>query len=227
MRKRDQQESTKGEGLSDYDRACQRYKEHRKHTRALLEEAAFHHFRMRVDVSSVDEDILRRAQRDWYGQETRRVAWDWEAGIMQPHNAAGVRGLDFAILVRGQLCGLMAARLSPAKKWLSLTHVEGSPVENPLKGMILALSMQGMIIFRSQFRNEGEHKKTGIRVINPLECVVPYYASQGYTDFRNTKWLRQIVIEWPAGEENETATINNAGCVQKAQLCAQLDQQAG
>jgi hypothetical protein len=37
-------------------RATQRYREYRLHTRELIEEAAFRDLRMRVDVTSIDED---------------------------------------------------------------------------------------------------------------------------------------------------------------------------
>ena len=107
-------------------RATQRYREYRLHTRELIEEAAFRDLRMRVDVTSIDEDILRRAERDWYGHPDRKVGWDWTTGIMEPLWGCGAARLDLAFLVKGQLCGMAVARVSRQKRWISLTHVQKS-----------------------------------------------------------------------------------------------------
>lgn len=187
--------------MSDHISALQRYRKHRRHTRELLEEAALHEFRFRVDVVSIDEDILRKVQRDWHGHAERKCAWNWEEGVMGPLWRSGSRWLDLAILVKGQLCGLVAARLSANKTWLSLTHIEACPdVSHPLKGSILPLAIQALYIYRGVIHPTGEAGKTGIRILNPLEQALPCYRSNGYTLQPGSKWLRAIVLETPEGD---------------------------
>lgn len=189
--------------MTDHTRAKERYRKHRLHTRELLEEAAFHEFRYRVDVGCIDEDILRRAQRDWYGHPLRKCHWEWDEAIMGPLRRSGSRWLDLALLVRGQLCGLVAARLSPNKTWLSLTHIEASPdPEHPLKGAILPLAIQALYLYRGVIHPMGEAKKTGIRILHPLEEALPCYRSNGYTLQPGSKWLRAIVLEAPEGDQS-------------------------
>lgn len=188
--------------MNNYTAAKERYRKHRRLTRELLEEAALHEFRSRVDVVSIDEDILRKAQRDWYGSENRKCAWDWEEAIMRPLWRSGSRWLDLAILVKGQLCGLVAARLSPGKQWLSLTHVEGCPDPHPLKGAIVPLAVMGLYQYRAVIHVTGEAETTGIRVLNPLPEALPCYRSHGYTFEPNSKWLRSIVVAAPKGAQS-------------------------
>lgn len=197
--------------------AIVRYRRHRLHTRELLEEAALPQLLVRINFVSIDEDILRRVDQEW---RDRRVDWKWGTEIMPSYWSDGVKGLDLAMLCKGKLCGMMTARLSRGKTWLSLTHMESAPGENPLKGFVLPLAVQGMYIYRTQIRDEGAEKSTGIRVINPLEEVLPYYRRKGFNDERVTKRLNQIVIERPAGENDGYRTAKKA--VSVAQTSEQL-----
>lgn len=188
--------------MNTYTSAKERYRKYRNLTRELLEEAAFHEFRFRVDVVSIDDDILRKVQRDWYGHSGRKCQWDWEEGIIGQLHRSGSRWLDLAILVKGQLCGLVAARLSPSKSWLSLTHIEACPDSgHPLKGAILPLAIRALYIYRGVIRPTGEAEKTGIRILNPLEEALPCYRSHGYTLQPGSKRLRAIVLEAPKGDQ--------------------------
>jgi hypothetical protein len=194
-------------------RATQRYREYRLHTRELIEEAAFRDLRMRVDVTSIDEDILRRAERDWYGHPDRKVGWDWTTGIMEPLWGCGAARLDLAFLVKGQLCGMAVARVSRQKRWISLTHVEASAADNPLKGSVLTLVVYGLYVFRSQICHKNPPHCTGIRALNPLEAVVPYYGQVGYPDHHRSKRLNQVVMEWPLrDDDDEDRYAKDAGC---------------
>ena len=181
--------------MSNYRTAFARYRVHRKHTRELLEEEAFHVFKLRVNVVTIDEDILRRVRQEWAGHLERKVDWDWEKGIVDRMWRKNARGLDLGFVVEGQLCGLAAARMSDAKRWLSLTHIEGAPMEHPLKGRVLPLVINGLYIYRALANTEETLKSTGIRVLNPLDEALPCYEKQGYTLSTSSKRLRSIVIE--------------------------------
>lgn len=185
--------------MSDHSRAKERYKVHRRHTRELLEEELLHTFRYRVDVSAVDDDILRRVEREWYPHRSRLVRWDWESEILTPLQRRGPRGLALAIIVRGQLCGLMAARVSPSKAWLSLTHLEGAPEQHPLKGSILPIAARALYIYRAAIAPEEGAENIGIRILRPLKEAIPFYQRAGYTDLTMTKRLQAIVLERPHG----------------------------
>lgn len=183
-----------------YENAKARYRELRSLTKTLLEEEALATYWKRVDIVSIDDDILRRAERDWYSASSRRTSWDWDGGIMQPLRRSGARWLALAFICEGQLCGMMAARLSPRKVWLSLTHLEGAPGEHPLKGRILPLSIRALFVYRGVISDEGCADKMGVRVLNPLPEAMACYESNGYTLASDTKWLRAIVVAQPSGE---------------------------
>lgn len=181
--------------MNGYVSVCERYRKLRAHSRELLEEEAFHALRMRVDVAAIDDDILRRVKRDWAAHPERLVAWDWERGIIGPLRRKNARFFDLALLVRGQLCGLAAVRMSNHKRWLSLTHVEGAPGEHPLKGKVLPLVINAMYIYRGAVCRQGEEHGLGIRVLNPLDEALPCYQNQGYSLSVDSKRLRSIEIE--------------------------------
>jgi hypothetical protein len=187
--------------MSDHSRAKERYKVHRRHTRELLEEELLHTLRFRVDISAVDDDILRRVEREWYPHRSRIVKWDWESEILSSLHSRGPRGLALAIIVRGQLCGLMAARVSPSKKWLSLTYLEGAPEQHELKGSILPIAVRALYIYRAAIAPEDDAESIGIRILRPLEKAILCYQRAGYTNLTLTKRLQAIVLEYPSGEK--------------------------
>jgi len=208
--------------MGNLKEAADRYREHRRHTRVLLEEKALQAWRLRVDVVEIDDDILRRIERDWCAVPSRSVDWDWHLHIMEPLRRSGPRRLDLAFLVRGELCGLAVARVSRRKRWISLTHVEGSPCDDhPLKGRVLPLAELGLYIFRSQICDKDRHLSTGIRALNPLDDVVPYYCWDGHREHCYTKRLNQIVIQWPYGNDDENRYAKDAGCATPPDLLAQ------
>ena len=187
---------------SPYTRAKERYRNYRNETRALLEEETLAQFRsMRVDVVGIDDDVHRKVEKQWYDHANRRVDWDWERDICEPLLSFGPRVFHAAFLVRGQLCGLVAARLSPAKQWLSLTYLEGSPVPgHPLKGLVLPLAVRSLYVFRgviSQRDGELAPKMPGLRVLRPLPDALDCYRARGYTREILAKKDSVIVIEPP------------------------------
>jgi hypothetical protein len=184
--------------MSKHQLAKERYREHRKHARAIIEEELFHALRIRVDVIHIDEDVLRKAERQWYDNPDRLVNWDWESEIMAPLLNYGPRTFYAAYLIRGELCALAAARLSPAKKWLSLTHVEGARNDNPLKGKVLPVVLRSLAIFRAvAATNTAE--MPGIRVLRPTADALPCYYAHGYEQATVSKKDSMIIIESPTG----------------------------
>lgn len=179
----------------DYRRARERYRVYRRQTRELIEEETLPSFRFRVDVVAIDDDILRKAKRDWYECADRRVGWDWEADIIKPLHGFGPRTLDAAFVVKGQLCALMAARLSPDKRWLSLTFLEGCPVGHPLKGSVVALAIRTLYIYRAVICSREDVRKIGIRILRPTQPALDCYRRNGFDNFVDAKRDPMIIVE--------------------------------
>lgn len=184
--------------MSQRVQAAERYRRYRDHTRELMEEELLHALRRRVDVLSIGNDVLRKVRRDWYAASLRRVSWDWEQDIMKPLWSYGERTYNAAFEVNGQLCGLMTARVSPAKRWISLTHLEGSPApDHPLKGLIVPLAIRSLLVFRGVICCNGNAKSTGVRILRPLEDAIKCYADAGFRDYTKQKREASIVVAYP------------------------------
>lgn len=183
--------------MSDYRRAAERYRAYNRQARELIEEEAFHSFHLRVDVVSIDEDILRKAKRDWYPSPNRHVSWDWEAEIIEPLFGYGVRTFSAAYVYKGQLCALVAARVSPAKQWISLTYIEGCPDQHPLKGGVIALGMRSLYVYRGVISVNHPPECVGIRVLRPTPDALHCYQESGYTEFQSRKRDSALVFEQP------------------------------
>ena len=194
----------------DWAAAIARYRHYRKMARELLEEQLLTELRMRVDVIAIDDDILRKARRDWYFNTNRRVNWDWETQILAPARKRGCRGIELALVVQGKLCGLAVAKMSRRRKWLSLTHIEGAPDSHPLKGEVLPIVLAGLSIYSALIvvdeddnKNDVENdakNRIGIRVLNPTNDAMPRYREAGYNLGTSTKRLRSIIIEEATGD---------------------------
>lgn len=182
--------------------AAARYKLHRKLVRELLEEQLLSEYRFRIDVGTINDDILRMARRDWYGHERRRVRWDWEHEILAPHDRRGPRGIELSLLVDGKLCALAVARLSRHKHWLSLTHLEGAPWQHPLKGKVLPIIVSALVMYGVQISRDDE-EQPGIRLLNPTSDAMVRYRLAGYNLTTSQKRLRAMVIQSRTGEDHE------------------------
>jgi len=171
-----------------------------------LEEELLVSFRLRVDVSAIDDDVLRKVRTDWGNHPERMTNWDWDTGICAPFRNAGPRGLDFALMVHGSVCGLAVARLSPRKRWISLTHIEGAPAQHELKGHVLAIVIRAMHIYRAVISANFEAEKIGVRILNPLSDAVEWYQRQGLQLTHQSKWLCAIEVTPPnVGNDREDA----------------------
>lgn len=177
-----------------------RYKQHCIQARELLEEELFQTLRRRVHVLRIDEDILRRANREWYQHGERRVDWEWERQILAHLRTFGARTFSFALIDGDKLCGMVAARVSRRKRWISVTHLEGHPGDHPLKGKILPIVIQSLFIFRATICEHGKAHTVGIRLLRPIPKAEHYYNKAGYTTKHDGKKLKTVVIEEPQGE---------------------------
>jgi len=186
--------------MSNYLRAKERYKKCRGLTRELIEEELLHELGIRVDVIGIDDDVLRKVRRQWYENPARQVGWDWETQILQPLLSYGPRTFYAAYLVKGTLCALAAARLSPGKRWISLTHVEGAKNDHPLKGKVLPIVIRSLYVFRGVIHTGGP-EMPGIRVLRPLPDALDCYDACGYPPATMAKKDSVIVIEPPTGSK--------------------------
>lgn len=175
----------------------ERYRKHRLHARELLEEELLQEFRRRIKVVAIDDDVLREARREWYDHPNRLVAWDWDTGVAAPGRRSSARFFDFALIDKGALCVLVAARVSHKKRWLSLTHVESAPGEHSLRGQVIPLAIKALYIYRALICGEEAAETIGIRILNPIPDAVQCYAGHGYTRNDFTKWHRAINVEMP------------------------------
>lgn len=135
---------------SNFQDACERYRNIGADVRLLLSDAVLQERRLRVEVHPITEEAVRDS-RGWNAAD-RHVFWDWEQ-IRRKLFTYGPRTLGMAFYAgypdKPQLCGLAAAQVSPHARWLSLTHLEGPPEPNhPLKGLVLPLTMQGLFFFK-------------------------------------------------------------------------------
>lgn len=186
----------------EYTNAQARYREHCSHTENLLEEEVFALRRKRVDVLSIGAEVLQLAAEQWYPSPERRVQWDWASEIIRPLRTFGPRALALGFRADGILCGMMAARLSPHRQWLSLTHVEGAPFDHPLKGGVVPLSIRALFIYRGLISVGGQAESIGVRILRPLEEAIPCYEAHGYTSYTASKRLPRIVIAEPIGAQS-------------------------
>jgi hypothetical protein len=180
-----------------YHSAKHRYVQHRLQARHILEDDLLPQLRFRVDATAITADTMRVVERDWYGSPERRVDWEWWREIIGPLHRTGARYFDLALWSGGVLCALAAARVSPNKRWLSLTWVEGAPGDHPLKGVVLPVVVAALYVYRGVICTIEEAPFMGIRVLRVTDEALGCYRSHGYTDFEPSKKMRAIVIQQP------------------------------
>ena len=188
-----------GNGETYWD-AYERYAELRGFARALLSEEALRETQTRVEVRPITSDILSTVRNSWRTCPDRVARWDW-AEVVKKLATYGPRTLDMAFYggypLRPQLCGLAVAKVSPHKRWLSLTHIEACPFTHPLKGHIFPFALSGVRAFRALICTPEEAEKMGTRILSPTTDALPFYRSRGYTDHVETKHLSYLVVEPP------------------------------
>lgn len=163
--------------------ACaERYEEHRIHTYELLEEHALRALKVRVQTTPITQKALNVVKELWTGK--RLAAWDWEDDVLRVLRRSHPRRLEMAFWVNEELCGLATARMSDAKEWVSITHMEGAPFpEHSLSRRVAALSIKGADIFSIIAHDESSStSRARVRIMNPLENAITCYAHNGYSE---------------------------------------------
>lgn len=161
---------------------CERYEEHRRHTYDLLEEHALRALKVRVQTTPITKNALDIVSHQWAGK--RLASWDWEDDVLRVLRRSHPRRLEMAFWVGHELCGLVAARMSDAKEWVSITHMEGSPLpDHQLSRKVAALSIKGADIFSVMAHDEkSSSPRARVRIMNPLENAMACYAHNGYSE---------------------------------------------
>lgn len=159
-----------------------KYRRLRRHTHELLEEEVLRAFRQKIRVTSLNSDALSAVKSVWM-QQARRVAFNWEGRICPTLVKSHPRRLELALWVESELCGLAVARLSDAREWVSLTHIEGAPnPSHPLRGKVVPIALIGADIFGTLVQAEAEMAETPkVRILNPLRESMDWYERCGYS----------------------------------------------
>jgi hypothetical protein len=168
--------------------ACEeRYAEVRCNTLALVEEYCLAYHRRKVAARVVTKEATDFIEKNWASHPHRRCTWNWEAGLLRTLRKSHPRRYELALWADGTLCGVAIGRLSDAKVWVSVTHIEGSPdPSHPLKGLVATIAMAGAEFFAANVLLPGDSAPL-VRALNPLEKVRPQYAAAGYTQFVQCK----------------------------------------
>lgn len=181
----------------------QKYKQIRSNTRELLEEEHLRATMRRIDVLPIDHTALDAV--DAWPQELRLAPFDWRA-IMRTVQKSHPRAFHMAIWVDKSLCGLSVARLSNAKEWVSITHIEGSPLaQHPLKGKVAALTIAAADIYTAQVQvHDAENRLPAIRILRPLAKVIDWYDALGYSDVATAKAAGRVYhyVQFGQGESS-------------------------
>jgi hypothetical protein len=159
-----------------------KHKRLRNLTREVLEEEIQRAWHLKIAARPIDEAALAAVDTHW---QQRHVHFDWHHRILPTLWESHPRRLDIALWCNGELCGLMVARLSDAREWVSITHIEGSPMPiHPLKRLVVPSFLLAADIFASLIAEESTTKtKPRVRVMNPLKPVIAWYQSCGYIQF--------------------------------------------
>lgn len=155
-----------------------KYRRIRRLTRDLLEEEVLRAFRIRLTVEPLEEKALDAVDSEWT-PAGRKEPFPWRGDICPRLHKSHPRRLDLAMWCGGRLCGLSVARLSDAKEWVSITHVEGSPhASHPLKGLVAQIALTGADIYASLVQPA---RKPKVRIMNPLPQSMVAYERSGYS----------------------------------------------
>jgi len=162
-----------------------KHKRLRHLTRELLEEEILRAFRLKVNVRNLGEAAFAQIRGAW-ASTGRLVDFPWEERIMPILEKSHPRRLDLTFWSGEALCGVAVARLSDAREWISLTHIEGSPdPSHPLKKRVVPIALVGADIYASLVKEEGElPKKPTIRILNPLKESMRWYEQCGYSELQ-------------------------------------------
>lgn len=167
---------------SPLERCRQKYTTIRRNTHELLEEEIFRAFRKKIEVTHIDADVLSAIDEQWCLSD-RLMPFAWGAQIMRTLAQTHPRAMEMALWHEKQLCGLAVARLSDAKTWLSITHIEGCPTkDHPLKSKVVPIVIAGSQIYASQVQlHDALGRLPTLRIMRPLEGAEDWYKKLGYS----------------------------------------------
>lgn len=172
----------------------QKYKKLRRNAHDLLEEEILRSFRLKVSVTSVDEDVEKAISSQWepFG---RRCGFPWAERIMPVLRKSHPRALQLALWCDHHLCGVAVARLSDSKNWLSITHIEGSPVaDHPLKKRVVPIVIAGADMYATLVQQHDDRGlRPELRIMNPLPEAVDWYGQLGYSELHRQNGYTYIV----------------------------------
>lgn len=180
----------------------------------MLEEEALQVYRTRIVVDFVTPEAIAAVSGPWQQSGLRKVRWDWGREILRTLRTSHPRRLELSIWKQGELCGLAVARVSDAKIWVSLTHVEGSPFpHHPLKGKIVPLALAGAGIFASLIADEDLSVFPHVRILRPDPSLQAWYAKNGYTRLHKGRGYTFATLghQEEASHESRERTIFSEG----------------
>jgi hypothetical protein len=181
--------------------ACDaKYKRLRRLTRDQLEEEVLRAFKINIQVTRICDRSLAAVDTVW-SQHQRKAAFPWRDRLLPVLRKSHPRRLDLAYWCGGVLCGLAIARLSDAKTWISITHIEGSPdPSHSLKGLVAPISVAGADIFATFVQREDSQGRLPlVRIMNPLTESIVVYEQCGYSALQTGNGYSYLV---PRGEES-------------------------
>jgi hypothetical protein len=157
-----------------------KYKGIRQQTRELLEEQIFNQTRRKIDVCPVGERVFDAIDAQWQ-PVGRKVCFPWREDIHKILRQTHPRRLELSLWNGTDLCGVGVARLSDARKWVSVTYIEGSPIRShPLKGQVVTWVLIAADIFAALVAEACSIHKPRIRILHPLPESIEWYEQLGY-----------------------------------------------
>lgn len=157
-----------------------KYKGIRQHVRELVEEQICSHTQRKIDVCPVGEDVFAAIETQWQ-PVGRKVCFPWREDIHRILRQTHPRRLELSFWNGTALCGVGVARLSDARKWVSVTYIEASPIpSHALKGQVVTWVLVAADIFASLVADACNVAKPQIRILHPLPESIDWYEQLGY-----------------------------------------------
>lgn len=143
-------------------------------------EAAFAHVEEQVrreagreiQITEISLDMLVEVRNNW---KNRPYQWNWFDLKRRFHHVP--YRFEMAIHAEGRLCGLAIGKASRGKRHVSAYYIEGNPdAGHPLKRLVLPIVLASLeryaVMLGCQY----------IRLVNPLEGLMPRYRMLGFSE---------------------------------------------
>ena len=162
--------------LQTHREAEQRYERFRQQARQFAHELLPYQDKALIGLSSIDSKAISQS-KTWAGLPGRVTDWDWLDGS-STYRRRYPKRFELAIWYGSILCGLTLGRPSYRGTWMRLDFVERRPGINPLQGRIVPISLTAIEAYAELLGAQQ------VRIMDPFEDVIGYYASFGYTVVR-------------------------------------------